>query len=124
MQFRLPLRAALLLVEKRREKKRRSKGKKKTEMALSQSVLSSRCRSGFDVLSNFTSKNKKNMDVAAEEVNTHFLARTQSKNLMKAPYTTERMNGDQSNCKTLRRHTGLPSCNAAILFSKSQPFLL
>ena len=73
----------------RREKKTRSKGKKKTEMALSQSVLSSRCRSGFDVLSKTLRKITKNMDVAAEEVNTHFLARTHSKNLMKAPYTTE-----------------------------------
>ena len=90
MQFRLPLRAALLLVEKRREKKKEEvKARKRPKWHLSQSVLSSRCRSGFDVLSNFTSKNKKNMDVAAEEVNTHFLARTHSKNMMKAPYTTE-----------------------------------
>ena len=71
----------------RREKKTRSKGKKKTEMAQSRSVLSSRCRSGFDVLSKTLRKITKNMDVAAEEVNTHFLARTHSKNLMKAPYT-------------------------------------
>ena len=73
----------------RREKKTRSKGKKKTEMALSRSVLSSRCRSGFDVLSKTLRKITKNMDVAAEEVNTYFLARTHSENLIKAPYTTK-----------------------------------
>ena len=57
----------------------------------------------------------KNMDVAAEEVNTHFLARTHSKNLMNAPYTTEWMETNT----TAKLLEGTRACHHAMLQSCS-----